>query len=157
MLSVNSDKHFLIFGIVGGFVALAAIFGYASMGYVRPFNIFWPEEVRQTLEFRNVDGNTVVVGTVGNAGTNPPLIMRTGDYSYIITAINKDTIPHRLYVDGVNASTKLLQPDENDVIIIRSRHDAKFNYYDTADGTKFLGTIQAVHVVPLDKLEANKK
>ena len=157
MLSVNSDKRFLIFGLVGGFVALAAIFGYASMGYVRPFNIFWPEEVRQTLEFRNVDGNTVVVGTVGNAGTNPPLIMRTGDYSYIITAINKDTIPHRLYVDGVNASTKLLQPDEDDVIVIRSRHDAKFNYYDTADGTKFLGTIQAVHVVPLDKLEANKK
>jgi hypothetical protein len=157
MLSVDSDKRFLIFGLVGGFVALVAIFGYASMGYVRPFNIFWPEEVRQTLEFRNVDGNTVVVGTVGNAGTNPPLIMRTGDYSYIITAINKDTIPHRLYVDGVNASTKLLQPDEDDVIVIRSRHDAKFNYYDTADGTKFLGTIQAVHVIPLDKLEANKK
>ena len=154
---MNSDKRFLIFGLVSGFVALAAIFGYASMGYVRPFNIFWPEEVRQTLEFRNVDGQTVVVGTVGNAGTNPDLIMRTGDYSYIITVINKDTIPHRLYVDGVNASTKLLQPDEDGIIIIRSRHDTKFNYYDTADGTKLLGTIQVVHVLPIDKLEANKK
>jgi len=154
---MNSDKKFLVFGLVGGFVALAAIFGYASMGYVRPFNIFWPEEVRQTLEFRSVDGKTVVVGTVGNAGTNPPLIMRTGGYSYIITVINKDIIPHRFYVDIVNASTKLLQPDEDGQIIIRSKYSAKFNYYDIANGTNFLGTIQVVDVIPLDKLEANKK
>ncbi|HSA97508.1 MAG TPA: hypothetical protein VLF17_00315 [Candidatus Nitrosotenuis sp.] len=154
---MNSDKRFLIFGLVGGFVALAAIFGYASMGYVRAFNIFWPEEVRQTLEFQNVDGKTVVVGTVGNAGINPSLIMRTGGYSYIITVVNKDTVPHRLYVDTVNASTKLLQPDEDDQIIIRSKYDTKFNYYDIANGTNLLGTIQVVHVIPLDKLEANKK
>lgn len=154
---MNSDKKFLLFGMISGFVALAAIFGYASMGYVRQFNIFWPEEVRQTLEFRNVNGETVVVGTVGNGGTNPQLIMRTGDYSYIITIINKDTIPHQLHIDGVNMSTKLLQSEEDDQIIIRSRHDTKFNYYDITNGTKLLGTIQAVHVIPLDELEANKK
>ena len=154
---MNSDKKFLIFGITGGFVALAAIFGYASQGYVRPFNIFWPEEVKQTLEFRNVNGETVVVGTVGNAGTNPELIMRTGDFSYILTVKNKDTIPHQLYVDGVDIKTKLLQPEEDDKIIIRSKHDTMFNYYDTADGKKLLGTIQVVHVIPIDRLEANKK
>jgi hypothetical protein len=154
---VNSDKKFLIFGLVGGFVALAAIFGYASLGYVRQFNIFWPEEVRQTLEFRNVNGETVVVGTVGNAGTNPALIMRTGDFSYILTVKNKDTIPHQLYVDGVDIKTKLLQPEEDDKIIIRGKHETMFNYYDTADGKKLLGTIQVVHVIPIDRLEANKK
>ncbi|MBM2851626.1 MAG: hypothetical protein HW420_173 [Candidatus Nitrosotenuis sp.] len=154
---MNSDKKFLIFGMVGGFVALAAIFGYASMGYVRQFNIFWPEEVRQTLEFRNISGETVVVGTVGNAGTNPALIMRTGDFSYILTVKNKDTIPHQLYVDGVDIKTKLLQPEEDDKIIIRSKHDTMFNYYDVSDGKKLLGTIQVVHVIPIDRLEANKK
>jgi hypothetical protein len=60
-------------------------------------------------------------------------------------------------VDGVDIKTKLLQPEEDDKIIIRSKHDAMFNYYDTADGKKLLGTIQVVHVIPIDKLEANKK
>ena len=154
---MNSDKRFLIFGMIGGFVALAAIFGYASQGYVRPYPIFFAEEIRQTLEFRNVNGETVVVGTVGNAGTNPQLIMRAGDYFYTVTVINKDAIPHQLHIDGVNMTTKLLQPDEDDKITIRSRHDAMFNYYDVANGTKFLGTIQAIPVIPLDKLEGNKK
>lgn len=154
---MNSDKKFIIFGLAGGFVALVVIFGYAGMGFVRPFSIFWPEEVRQTLEFRNINGETVVVGTVGNSGTNPSLIMRTGGYSYIITVINKDTIPHLFHVDGVDISTKLLQPGEDDQIVIRSGHDTTFNYYDIANGTKLLGTIQVVHVIPLDKLEANKK
>ncbi|HEX9846560.1 MAG TPA: hypothetical protein VGA92_08905 [Candidatus Nitrosotenuis sp.] len=147
---MNSDKKFIIIGLIGGFIALAAIFGYASQGYVRPFNIFWPEEVRQTLEFRTLDGRTVVVGTVGNAGTNPELVMRTGDYSYIITVVNKDVISHQLFVEGPNISTKLLEPDERDKIILQSKNEAIFNYYDTANGKEFLGTIRAVKVTPFE-------
>jgi hypothetical protein len=147
---VNSEKKFIIIGLIGGFIALAAIFGYASQGYVRPFNIYWPEEVRQTLEFRTLDGKTVVVGTVGNAGTNPELVMRTGDYSYIITVVNKDIIPHQLFVEGPNIGTKLLEPNESDKIILQSKNEVIFNYYDTASDKEFLGTIRAVKVTPFE-------
>jgi hypothetical protein len=147
---VNSEKKFVLYAIISGCVALAAIFGYASQGYVRQFNIFWPEEVRQTLEFRTLDGKTVVVGTVGNGGTNPELVMRTGDYSYIITVVNKDTIPHQLYVDGVELKTKLLEPNEKDVITIQSKNEATFSYYDIANGKEFLGTVRAVHVTLIE-------
>lgn len=143
---MDNEKKFVIIGMVAGGIALAAIFGYASQGYVRQFNIFWPEEVRQTLEFRNIDGRTVLVGTVGNGGTNPDLIMRTGDYVYVITVINKDTLSHQLYVDGVDAKTKLLMPDETDVLRIKSKNEATFNYYDTSQGKELLGTIRAVRV-----------
>ncbi len=60
-------------------------------------------------------------------------------------------------MDGVDIKTKLLSPEEEDKIIIRSKNDAMFNYYDIADGKKFLGTIQVVHVIPIDRLEANNK
>ncbi len=142
---MKSDKKFLVFGIVAGFVALVAIAGYVSQGYVRHVNIFWPEEIRQTLEFQNIDGKTVVVGKGGNSGINPELIMRAGDYSYIITVVNKDTVPHQLYVEGFT-QTKLLEPDENDQIVLRSKNEMTVNYYDIADGKEFLGTIRAVKV-----------
>jgi hypothetical protein len=144
--SVNNERKFVILGIAGGCLALVAIFGYASQGYVRQFNIFWPEEARQTLEFQTLDGRTVVVGTVGNGGTNPELVMRTGDYSYIITVVNKDAAQHQLYVDGVDLKTKLLEPNESDKIIIQSKNEATFNYYDIAKGKEFLGTIRAIRV-----------
>lgn len=147
---MNSEKKFVIIGLAVGCVALIAIFGYASQGYIRQFNIFWPEEIRQTLEFQTQNGSTVVVGTIGNGGTNPDLIMRTGDYSYIITVVNKDTIPHQLYVDGVNLKTKLLEPDESDKIILQSKNEMTFNYYDIAKGKEFLGTIRAVHVTLIE-------
>ncbi|MEW6043138.1 MAG: hypothetical protein AB1608_02635 [Thermoproteota archaeon] len=143
---MDSEKRFVLIGIIVGGVALVALFGYASQGYVRQFNIFWPEVVRQTLEFQTINGSTVVVGTVGNGGTNPELIMRSGDYSYIITVINKDAKPHQLYVDGVNLKTKLLAPTETGTITIISKNEDTFNYYDIANGKEFLGTIRAVRV-----------
>ncbi|MEM2785402.1 MAG: hypothetical protein QXY15_05420 [Candidatus Nitrosotenuis sp.] len=143
---VNSEKRFVMIGLIIGGVALAAILGYASQGYVRQFNIFWPEIVRQTLEFQTRDGRTVVVGTEGNGGTNPELIMRAGDYSYIITVINKDTKPHQLYVDKVELKTKLLGPSDTDTITMISKNEDIFNYYDVANGKEFLGTIRAVRV-----------
>lgn len=145
-LNMNKEKKLVIIGITCGMAALGGIFIFASQGYVRQFNIFWPEEVRQTLEFRSENGRTVVVGTVGNAGTNPELIMRAGDYSYIITIINKDKKSHQFYVDGVNLKTKLLEPGQSDKIIIKSKDQATFNYYDVAEQKELLGTIRAVRV-----------
>jgi hypothetical protein len=144
---MNSEKKFVIVGLSCGIFALFVIMFYAGMGHVRHVNIFWPEEINQTLEFRNLNGDIVVVGTVGNGGTNPELVMRTGDYFYIITVVNNDNVPHQLSVDGFNVSTKLLEPGESDKITLRTKNEATFNYYDTADDKKFLGTIRAVKVV----------
>jgi hypothetical protein len=106
---VNNETKFVIIGIMIGCMGMIAIFGYISQGYIRPFSIFWPEEIMQTLEFQTQNEKTVVVGTVGNGGTNPELIMRSGDYSYIITVVNSDSKPHQLYVDGFDVKTKLLE------------------------------------------------
>ncbi len=143
---VNNEKKFVVIGLVIGCVGMITIFSYVSQGYVRQFNIFWPEEIRQTLEFQTQNGKTVVVGKIGNRGTNPELIMRSGDYSYIITIVNGDSKPHQFYVDGFDVKTKLLQPDETDKIILKSKNERTVSYYDVSDGKEFLGTIRAVRV-----------
>jgi hypothetical protein len=80
--------------------------------------------------------------------------MRTGGFYYVLTVHNKDTIPHQLYVEGLDVSTKLLEEGASDQIILRSNQEATFNYYDIADGKVLLGTITARHVIPLDELES---
>lgn len=139
--SVNSEKKLVILALVGGFATLAGIVGFTSQGYIRHVNIFWPEEVNQTLEFRDMNGQTILVGTIGNSGTNPDLIART-DFSYVLTIINKDTKPHLFYVDTVDLKTKLLEPDESDTLVIKNSKEATFHYYDIAYEKKLLGTIQ---------------
>lgn len=146
---MKGEKKFVVLAIVGGIVALAAIIGFAGMGNVRHVSIFWPEEVKQTLEFQTKDGKTVVVGKMGNSGTNPDLVMRTGDYTYVLTVVNRDTIPHQLYVDSVDIQTKLLMPGESDVLRIQLQNEMTFNYYDIADGKELLGTIRSVQVTPI--------
>jgi hypothetical protein len=142
---VDSEKKFVIIALVGGFVALGGIIVFAGQGYVRHVNIFFPEEVHQTLEFRNMDGQTVVVGTIGNSGVNPSLISRT-EFAYIITVINADTKPHLFYVDPIGVKTKLLQPGQSDDITIKSKQEATFQYYDMAEKKQLLGTIQIKRV-----------
>lgn len=138
---VNSEKKLVMLALVGGFAALAGIIGFASQGYVRHVNIFWPEEIKQTLEFRDLNGQIVVVGTIGNSGTNPDLVART-DYAYVLTIINKDAKPHLFYVDTVDLKTKLLDPGESDTLVIKSKAEAILHYYDIAYEKNLLGTIQ---------------
>lgn len=138
---VNSEKKFVIIALIGGLAALGGIVVFAGQGYVRHVNIFWPEEIKQTLEFRNVDGKTIVVGTVGNAGTNPDLISRT-EFAYILTIVNADTKPHLFYVDTVELKTKLLEPGQSDTITIVSKKETTLRYYDIAEQKQLLGTIQ---------------
>lgn len=138
---MDNEKKFVIIALVGGMAALGGIILFAGQGYVRHVNIFWPEEVRQTLEFRSVNGNTIVVGIIGNSGTNPDLIART-DFAYILTVKNADTKPHLLYIDTVNLKTNVLNPGESDTITIKSTKEQILQYYDIADQKQLLGTIQ---------------
>lgn len=142
---MNSEKRFVIIALVGGFAALGGIILFAGQGYVRHVDIFFPEEIRQTLEFQNIDGQTVLVGTIGNLGINPNLISRT-EFAYIITIKNADTKPHLFYVDTIGVKTKLLEPGQTDTITIQSKQEATFQYYDIAEKKQLLGTIQIKRV-----------
>jgi hypothetical protein len=142
---VNSEKKFVLIALVVAVAAFGGIVLFAGQGNVRHVNIFFPEEIRQTLEFRNIDGKTVVVGTIGNSGTNPDLISRT-EFAYILTIKNADTKPHLFYVDQIGIKTKLLEPGQEDTILIQSKKEAIFRYYDIAETKQFLGTIQIKRV-----------
>lgn len=142
---MDSEKRFVIIALVGGFAALGGIILFAGQGYVRHVNIFFPEEIRQTLEFQNIDGQTVIVGTIGNLGVNPSLISRT-EFAYILTIKNADTKPHLFYVDTIGVKTKLLEPGQTDTIIIQSKQEATLQYYDIAEKKQLLGTIQIKRV-----------
>jgi hypothetical protein len=142
---VDGEKRFVIIALIGGFAALGGIILFTGQGYVRHVNIFFPEEVRQTLEFQSIDGQTVVVGTIGNSGVNPSLISRT-EFAYIITVKNADTKPHLFYVDTIEVKTKLLEPGQSDTITIQSKQEATFQYYDIAEKKQLLGTIQIKRV-----------
>lgn len=142
---MDSEKRFVIIALVGGFAALGGIILFTGQGYVRHVSIFFPEEIRQTLEFQNIDGQTVVVGTIGNLGVNPSLISRT-EFAYILTIKNEDTKPHLFYVDPIGVKTKLLEPGQSDTITIQSKQEATLQYYDIAEKKQLLGTIQIKRV-----------
>lgn len=142
---MNSEKKFVLIALIVAVAAFGGIISFAGQGNVRHVNIFFPEQIKQTLEFRNIDGKTAVVGTIGNSGTNPELISRT-EFAYILTIKNADTKPHLFYVDPIGAKTKLLEPGQEDVIVIQSKKEAIFQYYDIAETKQLLGTIQIKRV-----------
>lgn len=146
---MNSEKKFVIIALVVAIAAFGGIIIFAGQGNVRHVTIFFPEEIKQTLEFRNIDGVTVVVGTIGNSGTNPELISRI-EFAYILTVKNADTKPHLFYVDPIGLKTKLLEPGQEDTIIIQSKKEVIYQYYDIAETKQLLGTIQIKRVGPIE-------
>jgi hypothetical protein len=81
------------------------------------------------VAFRNIDDEVKIVGLVGTAETNPTILMRTGDFAMVLTVINQDTVPHALYIDGLNISTRILQPGQSQVLTFYSEGEATYNYY----------------------------
>ena len=142
---VKNDKKFLIGAIIGGMIFFSLLVGFIGQGNVRQVPIFFKEHMEATLAFRNIDGETKIVGLKGNADVNPTLVMRTGDFAYIITVINQDETSHMFYVEGLEVHTKLLRPGENDTIIIYSKNPGTYNYYDRVE-EKQIGKIKAVKV-----------
>jgi hypothetical protein len=142
---MNSEKRFVIIALIVAVIAFGGIVLFTGQGNVRHVNIFFPEQIKQTLEFRNIDGKTVVVGIIGNSGTNPELISRT-EFAYILTIKNADTKPHLFYVDPIGIKTKLLEPGQEDTVVIQSKKEAIFQYYDIVETKQLLGTIQIKQV-----------
>jgi hypothetical protein len=148
-----SDKKFIIILIVVGIAALGIMVGAIGQGNVREVPLFYPEKVEQTVAFQEVDGKVMLVGKLGVLeANNPTLIMRTS-FAYILTVINEGTTNHRLYIDGLEVQTDLLNPGENDTITIIPIKEGVYNYYDKREWTVLLGQIKAVTVVPSDEFE----
>jgi len=104
------------------------------------------EKTYATLEFQNIDGDVKVVGTGGVAGVNPTILMRTGDFAMELKVANEDSVPHALYIDGLNVLTRFLQPGKTEVLTFYSEGEATYNYYDYGKSEEPLGQIRAVKV-----------
>ena len=150
---MHSDKKFIVFTLVGGIAALVILFGFIGQGNVRHVQIFFPEQVQQTVAFKDVNGEVRLVGISGIGGdNNPTLIMRTS-FAYVLTVVNYGEQHHRLYIDGLEVQTDLLKPGEKDTITVYPTEEGTYNYYDKRQDLKLLGQLKAVTVVPGDEFE----
>jgi len=135
-----------LIALVSGIAAFAIALFFISGGLVRHVDIFLPEKTYVTVAFQNIDGETKIVGTSGIAGMNPTILMRTGDFAMELTVANEDSIPHALYIDGLNVLTRFLQPGQTEVVTFYSEGEATYNYYDYGKNEEPLGQITAVKV-----------
>jgi hypothetical protein len=142
---MKNNKKFLIISIIVGMVFFSLLITFIGQGNVRQVPIFFKEYMKATIAFTNIDGETKIIGLKGNAEINPTLVMRTGDFAYILTVINQDTVPHMFYIKGLEVHTKLLRPGENETVTIYSKQPGTYNYYDRYE-EKLLGKIKAVKV-----------
>lgn len=146
----SGNSKLIIITLAGCIAFLVLIVIFVSEGFVRQVPIFWKEEIKATVAFREVDGQLRVVGLIGNGGIDPTLVMKSGDSPYILTVINQDTKPHIFYVDGLNVHTKMLGQGENDTITLISKKEATFNYYDQLNPRKIIGQIISARVEATD-------
>lgn len=137
--------------MIVGIIGLAATIAFVGQGNVRHVEIFWAETVEQTIVFEEIEGETQVRGISGVSGeSNPTLLSRTS-FAYILTVINNGTTFHRLYIDGFNVQTDLLEPGQQDTITIYPDKEGEFTYYDKKEHLIPLGKIKIVSVVPSDE------
>ena len=145
-----NDKIFVIIGLVVAVITLASIIIIVGQGNVRQVQIFWPEKVEQTVAFIDIDGEVKLIGIFGTAeDNNPTLIMRTS-FAYVLTVENHGNRHHRLYIDGFDIQTDLLEPGQKDTITIYPDKEGIYNYYDKRQILTQLGQLKSVQVIPSD-------
>ncbi|MFQ5782499.1 MAG: hypothetical protein ACE5GR_05535 [Nitrosopumilus sp.] len=147
----SNEKILIIAGIVAGIVGFAVIIGFIGQGNIRHVTIFWAEKVEQIVVFEDIDGEVQIRAIKGVGGdANPTLISRTS-FAYILTVINNGTMFHRLYIEGFNVQTDLLEPGQQDIITIYPDKEGEFAYYDKTQYLTPLGKIKIVTVVASDE------
>jgi hypothetical protein len=148
---VSKDKTLIIIAILVGVVSLAAMIGFIGQGNVRHVSIFWQERVEQTVAFEDIDDKVQLQGLVGiNGEPNPHLITRTS-FAYLLTVINNGDNNHRLYIEGLEVQTDLLEPGEQETLTIYPDKEGVYKYYDKRENLEHLGFIEVITVVPSDE------
>lgn len=150
---MNKDKLLIVFALLAGVIALIMIVGFVGQGNVRQMQIFWPETVRQTVAFEEINGTVQLRGISGIGGEPNPILVSRTQFIYILTIINNGEENHRLYIDGLDVQTDLLKPGQEGKITIRPQKEGIYNYYDNADDLKMLGKLKIVTVVPSDDFQ----
>ena len=149
----SNDKILIIAALICGMIALVIIVGFIGQGNVRHVAIFWPEKVEHTVIFEDIDGKTQIRAIKGVTGdVNPTLLSRTS-FAYVLTVINNGTTNHRLYIEGFNVQTDLLEPGQQDIITIYPDKEGEFVYYDKRQDLTPLGKIKIITVVASDEFQ----
>lgn len=148
---LSKDKSIILFAVVIGVVALAGMIVFIGQGNIRPVPIFWQENIKQTIAFEDIDGNVQIQGISGIGGEpNPYLVTRT-NFAYLLTVINNGDKHHRLYIEGLNVQTDLLEPGKQETLTIYPTKEGVYKYYDKRQGLELLGYLEVRTVVPSDE------
>ena len=147
----NHNKTMIIIAVVVGVVALAGMIGFIGQGNVRHVSIFWQERVEQTVAFEDVNDKVQLQGISGIDGEpNPYLITRTS-FAYLLTVINNGDKHHRLYIEGLDVQTDLLEPGEQETLIMYPDKEGVFKYFDKRERLEHLGFLEVKTVVHSDE------
>jgi hypothetical protein len=145
------DKRFVILALMVGVLGMAVTIGFIGQGNVRHVTIFWQEKVEQTVAFEDIEGQVQLRGIIGIDGEpNPHLLTRTS-FAYILTVINNGDKHHRLYIEGLEVQTDLLEPGQQEIITIHLTEEGIYKYYDKRENLEHLGFLEVVTVVPSDE------
>ena len=148
---LSKDKALIIIAILVGLVSLAAMIGFIGQGNVRHVSIFWQERVEQTVAFEDVNGKVQLQGISGIAGEpNPYLITRTS-FAYLLTVVNNGDTNHRLYIEGLNVQTDLLEPGQQETLTIYPDKEGVYKYFDKRENFEHLGFLEVKTVVASDE------
>ena len=147
---ISKNKALIGTALFVGVVAFAAVIGFIGQGNVRHVEIFWQEQVEQTVAFEDVDGTVQLQGMIGiNGEPNPHLVTRTS-FAYLLTVVNNGDTQHRLFVEGLNVQTDLLEPGEQETLTIYPDKEGIYKYFDKRGHLEHLGFLEVVTVVPSD-------
>jgi len=148
---IFNDKKLIVIVIIVGVIGLVTMIGFIGQGNVRHVEIFWKEKVEQTVAFEDVNGKVQLKGVSGISGElNPHLISRTS-FAYILTIVNNGEKHHRLYIEGLEIQSNLLEPGQQDVITIYPTEEGLYKYYDKRERLEHLGFLEIRTVVPSDE------
>lgn len=124
---------------------------FIGQGNIRHVTISWQEKIEQIVAFEDIDGNVQLKGISGIGGEpNPYLVIRT-NFAYMLTVINNGDKHHRLYIEGLNVQTDLLESGQQETLTIYHTEEGIYKYYDIQQGLELLGYLEVRTVIPSDE------
>ncbi len=148
---VSKDKSIILVAVVICIIVLVGMMIFIGQGNIRHVPISWQEKIEQTVAFEDIDGNVQLKGISGIDGDpNPHLVTRT-NFAYILTVINNGDKHHRLYIEGLDIQTELLEPGQQDTLTIYPTEEGIYKYYDKQQAHESLGYLEVRTVIPSDE------
>jgi len=148
---LSKDKLIILVAVVICVVVLGGMMVFIGQGNIRHVSISWQEKIEQTVAFEDIDGNVQLKGISGIGGEpNPYLVTRT-NFAYMLTVINNGDKHHRLYIEGLNVQTDLLEPGQQGTLTIYPTEEGIYKYYDKQQGLELLGYLEVRTVIPSDE------